>query len=71
MARVLVALALSDLGRDALKFVMALALAIMLAFHLRVVFGEEPRAAAGRRSGASTRACGTRTSSSARCFERS
>ena len=28
MARVLVALALSDLGRDALKFVMALALAV-------------------------------------------
>jgi len=36
MARVLVALALSDLGRDALKFVMALALAIMLAMAFSV-----------------------------------
>ena len=36
MARVLVALALSDLGRDALKFVTALALAIMLALAFSV-----------------------------------
>ena len=36
MARVLVALALSDLGRDALKFVMALALAILLALAFSV-----------------------------------
>ena len=36
MARALVAIALSDLGRDAIKFVMALALAIILALAFSV-----------------------------------